>query len=296
MGKVALLDREPDLAVGLDAQQLRRARAEAVLETVRVPRGDVDPAAAPRAPALVLGGFLAREVHLAARPAAQLLGPGDVVDLRETAAADLPCEIRWRAHTPLSLAVLGARFERLTVEHPAVAAAVRSRLADQSARALLVAAVVALPRVEQRVVALLWIVAGRWGTMSPEGATVPVTLTHEALGRLAGARRSTVTLALGRLAEHGVLLRRADGHLVLRRGSDQSLETLGPGTSGRSGRARAPRAPRTTSRAGLLAELDAVHRRMGLQGEQLGSTLDARHRASNDARRLLQAADDPAGR
>jgi DNA-binding GntR family transcriptional regulator len=44
---------------------------------------------------------------------------------------------------------------------------------------------------------------------------LPLSLSHEALGRLAAARRSTVTLALRRLETTGCVERRPNGHLLL---------------------------------------------------------------------------------
>jgi CRP/FNR family cyclic AMP-dependent transcriptional regulator len=83
--------------------------------------------------------------------------------------------------------------------------------------------------VEDRVLALLWHLAERWGRMTPEGVVVPLCLTHETLGRLAGAARPTVSLALGELTKRGQLSRRPDGAFVLQPGS---AEALRPGRSG----------------------------------------------------------------
>jgi hypothetical protein len=52
---------------------------------------------------------------------------------------------------------------------------------------------------------------------------VPLALTHEALGRLIGARRPTVTLALKALGAQERLLRRGDGAWLL---ADGDLTTL----------------------------------------------------------------------
>jgi hypothetical protein len=51
---------------------------------------------------------------------------------------------------------------------------------------------------------------------------VPIELTHTALGHLIGARRSTVTLALGELSRLGAVVRRDDGAWVLRVDSNPS--------------------------------------------------------------------------
>ncbi|WP_205699338.1 Crp/Fnr family transcriptional regulator [Conexibacter sp. SYSU D00693] len=245
---VRLLDHEPDFASALPEEEVEVASRAATLPVLTLRTGALDPGelAAGR-PLLVLDGFVAREVVLADRPAAQLLGPGDIVDGRAGIADDLPCDIRWSALGPVQAAVLNERWIEVCRRWPALGVAMHDRMADQAARALLVAAVTALPRVEQRVVALLWILAGRWGTMTPDGATVPVSLTHDALGRLTAARRSTVTLALGRLTEQGIVVRRDDGHLALRPGSDSGLGEI------RTPPALDERAPRTMPSRGRFA-------------------------------------------
>jgi len=44
---------------------------------------------------------------------------------------------------------------------------------------------------------------------------VPVSLTHDALGELIGARRSTVALALNELSERGAVVRQNGSWLLL---------------------------------------------------------------------------------
>jgi CRP/FNR family cyclic AMP-dependent transcriptional regulator len=46
--------------------------------------------------------------------------------------------------------------------------------------------------------------------------TVPIPLTHLSVARLIGARRPTVTTAIGRLVDDGVLTPDGPGHWVLR--------------------------------------------------------------------------------
>lgn len=58
---------------------------------------------------------------------------------------------------------------------------------------------------------MLWHLADRWGRVTPDGVIVPLKLTHEALGRLVGAQRPTVTLALGELVASGRVTRALTG-------------------------------------------------------------------------------------
>ena len=56
----------------------------------------------------------------------------------------------------------------------------------------------------------MWLLAESWGRVTPAGTRVLISLSHEVLGGLVGARRSTVTLAVSRLAERGSLIRQDD--------------------------------------------------------------------------------------
>ncbi|HUE25664.1 MAG TPA: helix-turn-helix domain-containing protein, partial [Solirubrobacteraceae bacterium] len=71
------------------------------------------------------------------------------------------------------------------------------------------------PRVDQRLLAVMWLLAESWGRVTPAGTTLPLSLTHDALGALIGARRPTVTLALRELTERGAVIRQDQGWLLL---------------------------------------------------------------------------------
>jgi hypothetical protein len=51
--------------------------------------------------------------------------------------------------------------------------------------------------------------------MTPDGVALPMTLSHRMLGQLVGARRPTVSTALGELSKQGELARRTDGTWLL---------------------------------------------------------------------------------
>jgi hypothetical protein len=73
-----------------------------------------------------------------------------------------------------------------------------------------------LPRVDDRLLAMMWLLAESWGRVTASGTLLPLQLTHSALGGLVGARRPTVTLALRGLTESGAVLRQPDGWLLLK--------------------------------------------------------------------------------
>ncbi len=68
---------------------------------------------------------------------------------------------------------------------------------------------------EERLLAILWLLAESWGRVTRTGTTLPLSLTHDVLGALVGARRPTVTLALGQLVRRGAILQQEDGWLLL---------------------------------------------------------------------------------
>ncbi|MEA2252606.1 MAG: family transcriptional regulator, cyclic receptor protein [Solirubrobacteraceae bacterium] len=249
-----LLDLDPDLAEALDEPAAARARDRVGVAAVRLPAGSWrrDELAAPARHAfalLVCDGLIVRELDLAGTVAADLLGPGDLVPARPQAEPLLAPGERWHVGTRATVAILDDRLLPALHAWPALSSRLIERGARQAARAAEQRAISQLPRVDLRIRALLWHLAERWGRMGTTGVVLPLELTHGALGRLVGARRPTVTLALGDLAREGSVVRRSDGSWVLRadsrpdggrqvRAPGRVLARLGPG----AGRRR-PRPP-----------------------------------------------------
>ena len=110
--------------------------------------------------------------------------------------------------------MLDARVARACGRWPALGAAVGTR---HSRRAQLLArrlAIAQLPAVADRLLLTFCDLATRWGRVTPQGIRVPVPLTHTALAALVGARRPSVTTALGLLASERVVERVPDGWLL----------------------------------------------------------------------------------
>lgn len=156
--------------------------------------------------AIVLEGLLVREVTLAGRSTLELYGPGDVFDGEP---ADL--QVSWRVQDPVVLAVLDERFVAASRRWPGLWQVLLRRSQLRASRLSAHLAALQLSRVEQRIVAVLWQLAERWGRVTSDGVVIPVALTHELLGRFVGARRSTVSLGLAQLADDGLVRRRQDG-------------------------------------------------------------------------------------
>jgi CRP/FNR family cyclic AMP-dependent transcriptional regulator len=146
--------------------------------------------------------------------------------------------------------VLDETFAAVTQRWPSIAAALIVRAERQAERAALQQAISQLPRAEQRIVALLWHLGDRWGAVADGHVAVPVSLGHEAIARLVGARRPTISAALGRLEARGLLVRQLDGTWLLSVDSRELLDATpqpSPTPDARliSGRARSRRGLRT---------------------------------------------------
>src|SRR6266487_4510975 len=175
---VRLLDADRELArrAGPD---LSEARAAAVAGCVSIPRGRWSPdAAAERIRGgyglLVLRGLLMRDLESPEALGAELVAEGDLL------GADDGTE------------------ERIV-----------DRVHERARRTAIALALSHLPRVEDRLHRLLWHLADRRGHVRADGIVLRLPVTQEQLGRLVGARRPTVSLALRSLRERG-LVRRGD--------------------------------------------------------------------------------------
>jgi CRP-like cAMP-binding protein len=230
--RVRLLAADPELAAGIPADELDVATRVLAVDLRRVSSGPWEPdlrcADGTDAFALLLlGGAITREVSLGDRRSAELFGPGDIVRAARPEDSLVPHEVHWTVSEPGAVALLDGRFRAAARRWPSLADAISARLLDQTERLGLHLAVAQLGRVEQRLLAMLWHLADRWGRVTPDGVTIPLKLTHEALGRLVGAQRPTVTLALAELGNAGCVTRAATGGWLLQHGSRARLEGHG---------------------------------------------------------------------
>jgi hypothetical protein len=214
-GRVSIMDLELALTDGLDAKERDLAQRYAGVHVHSVAPGPWDPCSLfPDGEAgsiLVVDGLLARETVVGSAHALELLGAEDLVrpcvpDPPEDGAEEL-----WRAlHTSL-VATLNEGFTNVATRIPGLSRALLDRALHCSRNQSRQLAITTMPRVEDRIIALFTLLASRWGLVVPGAVRIPVTLTHETLGVLVGARRPTVTLAVSALRERGVLQRTSDG-------------------------------------------------------------------------------------
>ena len=118
----------------------------------------------------------------------------------------------------LRLAVTGLTSDGLR----ALASALHARHVRRVRALAFQRAIAQLPRVDDRMIVLLWALAERWGRVGPDGVRVPVGLPHRTLATLVGARRPSVTTALTGLAREG-LVERIEGGWLLHGDPDEVL-------------------------------------------------------------------------
>lgn len=204
-----------------------RALAERALLAPRLSARDKDLvdvlAAAPRDAFgfFLVEGVVLKETTLATRSALELLNAGDILApvLGEARQRGSRAVSRYVAQGPVTLAVLGDRFRAASRRWPQVGDDLHDRLARQTHRASAHVAMLHASRVEERIVLLFEDLGERCGRMTTDGVVIDISLTHDIIGRLVGAQRPTVTLALQTLAGAGVLCRAGRDRWMIPRGA-----------------------------------------------------------------------------
>lgn len=248
-GTVRLLDHLPDLAADLDDDEADAARRALRLPAIALSAGrcsmrvcEADPRVA-GAPIglIVIDGLLVREVTLAGRTSTCLYGPGEVLDPRPDPGSPLMTAATVSCPDEAVVAVLDDRILAAARRWPQMITRLFAYTLHQLERSDIRSAVGKLERVEDRLLAFFWLLAERFGRRGPDGVTIARPLTHEAIGQLIGARRSTVSLGLHALYDQGLLARLDDGSWLLapeslqRVSGDDAAENLGDDSRDDSG-------------------------------------------------------------
>lgn len=165
--------------------------------------------------ATVFDGIVINALRLGDQTGIQLLGPGDVLVSRSDLWPTWMTELELRLAAPAQLCLLGDELLAAVYRWPRVIQGLYASLADQLQRLTAQLVICQLPRVEDRLLAMLWLLSETWGQVTTSGTRLPLTLTHETLGAMIGARRPTVSLALRRLAEEGAVIHQDSGWLLL---------------------------------------------------------------------------------
>lgn len=216
--RVPLLRVDPALGDGLSGAARSNAEGELLVGIVRLPRGAWRPPEPETAGGalglLIVDGFMVRELAVGDSSALEPLGQGDLIRPWQEDAASF-CLATWAVVQPAELAVLDGAFTAALARWPAVVPALLERAMRRSRWLAAEAAISNIVGIETRVLCVLWQLAERWGVLENGGVVLTLPVTHGMLAKLVGARRPSVTQALGRLTEGGQLRRLADGRYAL---------------------------------------------------------------------------------
>ena len=207
---VSLFDADPDLVAGVPEEDRAVARRTLIIPAIALDTGLWSPPDdlpfALLIGLILLAGVLSREIGFAGRRTAELLGSGDILRPWDEDGPHGLAPATWRVHAPVRIAVLDARFARACGRWPSVAEAVGARHARRAQALARRLAVAQLPAITDRLLLVFCELAMRWG--------MPLTLTHSTLAALVGARRPSVTTALGILSSQGLVERIPGGWLL----------------------------------------------------------------------------------
>ena len=182
-----VLDADSDLAEEFDIRSLVAARQLATARVLEVTVGECDlapwfDAASRGLGVLILEGVVAIETHVGDRTASELVGAGDLLQFPNRGTDDLlERSYGWRALCPTQLALLDAEFADRVRPWPQIVQALLRRVIRRTADVDALRAITCQPRLEVRLVLLLWHLAARWGRVEPTGIRVTLPLTHRHL-------------------------------------------------------------------------------------------------------------------
>jgi len=217
-----VLEVDPELGLRVPASEIARARRELTARVTSFPCGrwEVPNEDADRGGLgfLMLEGLLARDVILAGTTSTELLGEGDVLQPSVRGRDDrlVRYHVLWHVLSPVRMAALDPPFARSLAAWPAVMGALLERAIRRTLRMSIHQALLQLSPVETRLLVLFWYLAERWGRVTPGGIRLRLRLSHELLGQLVGSQRASVTTALRRIDQAGLIVRAGDGSWLLR--------------------------------------------------------------------------------
>lgn len=229
--EIRVLEADPDLAAALPPDQARIAAQRACARTEVLDAAALnEPAARPGGTIglLVLDGLITRTLGIGDRTSTELLGTGDL--LRPWQRDDegiLPFAAAWKVLEPTRVAVLDERFAAAIAPWPQIWSALLGRVMRRSRAQAMSMTLSHMNRVDDRLLLAFWLFADRWGRVRPDGVVLRLPLTHETLGALVGARRPSVTSALGELSREKLLLRgEARGEWILTDAARARIEAV----------------------------------------------------------------------
>lgn len=226
-----LLDADGELAEEFDVRSRIAARQLATARVLQVGVGacDLGPwfeVAAQGFGLLILDGLVALEIRVGGRTAAELVGAGDLLQPLGPAADQLVMRsCGWRVLRSTKLAVLDGDFADRVRAFPQISRILARRACRRPLELDVLRAITCQPRLDVRLVLLLSHLAARWGRVEPNGVRLSLPLTHRLLGQLVAAERPSISHALKRLAQAGLVTGATDD-LHLRGSLEHQLQVL----------------------------------------------------------------------
>lgn len=166
---------------------------------------------------LVSDGELLVEIEAGRGPTGWLVGPGDLLRPWEMDELALTAAANWTALSQARIVLLDADFARRTLGIPDVSRALVTKVARSTRWLLAKSLIAATPVIEERLLLLFALIGERWGRATPEGVMIGLPLTHRVLASLVGARRPSVSTALGVLDKENLISRGPRGGWLARR-------------------------------------------------------------------------------
>jgi len=226
-----VLDADEGLAQELDLRGRIAARQLATAKLVQFAVGECEMTSwfelARQGPGLLmLDGLVVFETGTGDRIAAELVGAGDLLQASHLITDELlERTCHWRVLWPTRIALLDGDFADRVRPFPQLSRALLRRACNRAAELDVLRAISSQPRLEVRLVLLLWHLSARWGRAGPDGVRLSLPLTHRLLGQLVAAERPSISHALKRLAQAGLVTGHADD-LRLHGSLGNQLESL----------------------------------------------------------------------
>lgn len=217
---VHVLEEDPDLAAGIEREQLALASAAAVAPMFEFERGPwrfSPPPDRAGLGALVLEGMIVVEIEAGTRSHIELLGQGDVISPWVDTGEELriPSVLNASVISSARIALLDRPFGLRTGRWPEIHAALIQRVIARTRRLSLQAAINGLSRTEERLDLTLWELAYRFGRVTPAGIALELPITHSQLADMVAAQRPSVSTAIGRMQSQGRIVRPDRHHWLL---------------------------------------------------------------------------------
>lgn len=206
-----LLDLDDDLAEELEVRMRPSARQQATARLLDADPGECELSSWFRVVGLgpgllIVDGLVAVDTRVADRTITELLGSGDLLQPPGRHEDELVEHSNlWRALRPTRLALLDGEFAERVRSWPQILGALYRRAERRSDDLDVMRAISSQPRLEVRLVLLLWHLAARWGRVEPTGFRLDLPLTHKLLGQLIAAERPSISHALRRLSQAGIV-------------------------------------------------------------------------------------------